>query len=249
MNQYTRTKIIMGEAFDELKNKTVAIFGVGGVGGYVVEALARSGIRHLVLIDHDDVDLTNLNRQIIATLDTIGEDKVDVMAKRIASIDPEIKVECKKTFYLPENKADFDFSSYDYVVDAIDTILAKVSLIEECNKSHTPIISSMGMGNKIDPEMIRIDDIYKTRVDPLSKVMRQQLRKRHIKKCTVCYSIEKPLTPNYDEEMLSEMKKKEEAGYRKAIPGSIAFVPSVAGLMMAGYVVRDLAHLKAIKGC
>lgn len=248
MNQYTRTKIIIGDAFDELRNKTVCVFGIGGVGGYVVEALARSGIGHLILVDHDDVDLTNINRQIIANLDTIGEDKVDVMKKRIASIDPNIKVEAKKMFYLPETRDAFDFDSYDYVVDAVDTVKAKVDLIVECKKAGTPIISSMGMGNKIDPEMIHIDDISHTKVDPLAKVMRHELKKRHIQKCMVCYSTEKPITPNYDEEMLSEMEESAKQGRRKATPGSIAFVPSVAGLMMAGYVVRDLAHLKAVKG-
>lgn len=247
---YQRTAIVLGEeAIEKLKQARVCVFGAGGVGGFLIEALARSGVGHLVLVDHDDIDPTNLNRQIIATKDQIGEDKVTAFAKRIALINPECQVEIKKTFYLPEHKEEFDFAAYDFVADAIDTIKAKISIIEECQKVYTPIISCMGMGNKIDPEMIRIDDIFHTKVDPLAKVMRHELKKRHITHCPVCYSIEKPRAPHYDEAITKQLEELSLQGStRRAIPGSVAFVPSVAGLMMAGYIVRELTHIKSLAG-
>lgn len=247
---YERTSIVLGEeAIETLKQSTVCVFGVGGVGGFLVEALARSGVGHLIIVDHDDVDATNLNRQIIATSDVIGEDKVELFQKRIALINPDCQVEVKKTFYLPENKDQFDFASYDFVADAIDTIKAKISIIEECQKVKTPIISCMGMGNKIDPSYIRIDDIYKTKVDPLAKVMRHELKKRRVAKCPVCFSLEKPQAPHYSKEHLETLAAMQESGSkRRAIPGSVSFVPSVAGLMMAGYIVRKLTHSVAYGG-
>ena len=231
IHAFSRTELLLGsEAIEKLKNTRVAVFGVGGVGGYAVEALVRSGVGHLDLIDNDQVALTNLNRQIIATMDTIGQDKVEVAKKRILSINPEADVKTYTTFFLPENAHEFDFTQYDYVIDAIDTVSGKIALIEEAQKAHTPIISCMGAGNKLDPTSFEVTDIYKTSVCPLAKVMRHELKKRGIKKCKVLYSKEVPLNPKDSQEETS----------RRSLPGSIAFVPSAAGLIIGGEVIKDL---------
>ncbi|WP_277007728.1 tRNA threonylcarbamoyladenosine dehydratase [Baileyella intestinalis] len=232
--QLQRTEMLIGqEGLEKLRNARVAVFGVGGVGGFAVEALARSGIGALELIDKDTVSLSNLNRQIIATRDTIGRDKVDVAAERVRSIDPSIRVTGRKCFYLPDTADQFDFSSYDYIIDAVDTVKAKIEIIVRATKTGVPVISSMGAGNKLDPTEFRVSDIYKTSMDPLAKVLRKELRKRGVKSLKVVYSPEKPLTPGKSEEELAPGKR--------TTPGSIAFVPSVAGLIIAGQVIRDIA--------
>ena len=222
MNQFSRTELLVGaEGIEKLKNSRVAVFGIGGVGSYVVEALARSGVGTLDLIDHDKVSLTNLNRQIIATHSTIGRYKVDVAKERILDINPEAVVYPYKTFFMPETAAEFNFYAYDYVVDAIDTVTGKIQLVMQADASHTPIISSMGAGNKMNPAAFKVADIYRTSVCPLAKVMRRELKNRGIKQLKVVYSEEVPVT-------------------KERIPGSNAFVPSVAGLIIAGEVVKDL---------
>ena len=196
LNQFSRTELLFGsEAITRLQNAHVAVFGIGGVGGYTVEALARSGVGSFDLIDNDTVALTNLNRQIIATLDTVGQPKVEVMAKRIASINPDAKVNCRQCFFLPENQHEFDFSQYDYVVDAVDTVAAKIAIVLAAKAAGVPVISSMGAGNKVNPAMFEVADIYKTKVDPLARVMRQAMKKNNIKKLKVVYSQELPLLP------------------------------------------------------
>lgn len=232
LNEFSRTELLLGkEAIETLKNARVAVFGVGGVGGYVVEALARSGVGHLDLIDKDSVSLTNINRQIIATQSSIGKDKVDVMKERVMDINPNADVKTYKCFFLPENADTFPFSEYDYVVDAVDTVTAKIALVEKCNEYNVPIMASMGAGNKLDPTAFEVADIYKTSVCPLAKVMRRELKKRRIKHLKVVYSKELPITP---------MPSEEQVKNGKVIPGSIAFVPSVAGLIIAGEVIKDL---------
>lgn len=222
--QFSRTELLFGaEAMEKLKCANVAVFGIGGVGGYVVEALVRSGVGALTLIDNDQVCLSNLNRQIIATRKTIGQYKVDAMKERILDINPECRVETHRCFFLPENKEDFDFSKYSYVVDAVDTVTAKIQIVMQAEESHTPVISSMGAGNKVNPAEFEVADIYKTSVCPLAKVMRRELKKRNIKKLKVVYSKEEP----------------KGAGRRKC-PASNAFVPSVAGLIIASEVIKDL---------
>lgn len=236
LSQFSRTELLIGkEGMERLSNSRIAVFGVGGVGGYAVEALARSGVGELDLIDNDQVALTNLNRQIIATTKTLGKDKVDVAKERVLEINPSAKVNIYKTFYLPETKDQFDFTKYDYVVDAIDTVSGKISLVVQAQEAGTPIISSMGAGNKLDPTAFRVADIYKTSVCPLAKVMRRELKKRGIKKLKVVYSEEKPITPEQNIEM-----EKEEQLQRRQVPGSVAFVPSVVGLIIAGEVIKDL---------
>lgn len=236
ITQFSRMELILGaEALVKLKKSRVAVFGIGGVGGYTVEALARSGIGALDIIDNDVVALSNLNRQIIATHSTIGQYKVDVAMQRIADINPECKVTAHKTFFLPENSADFDFKQYDYVVDAIDTVAGKIGLITEADKAGVPIISAMGAGNKLDPTAFEVADIYKTSVCPLAHVMRKELKKRGIKQLKVVYSKEKPLTP---------LENSEEKSARRSTPGSVAFVPPVVGLIIAGEVVKDLIQNK-----
>lgn len=233
-NQFSRTELLLGkEAMEKLFSSRVAVFGVGGVGGYVVEALARAGVGTLDLIDNDKVCPSNINRQIYATHKTIGRYKVDVAADRIADINPAAVVRTYKLFYLPETADQFDFTQYDYVVDAIDTVSGKLALAEQAAKSGTAIISSMGAGNKLDPTAFEVADIYQTSVCPLAKVMRRELKRRGIQKLKVVYSKEPPRTPNESAGTDSE------AG-RRQTPGSIAFVPSVAGLIIAGEVVRDL---------
>lgn len=236
-NQFSRTALLLGEnAMKRLSCARVAVFGVGGVGGYVVEALVRSGVGAVDLIDNDTVCLTNLNRQIIATRDTIGQYKTDVMRTRISVINPDCQVTVYHCFYLPETQEMFDFTQYDYVVDAVDTVTAKLALVMQANAAQIPIISSMGTGNKLNPAAFEVADIYQTSVDPLARVMRRELKRRGIKKLKVVYSREEPLTPLGD---LEEVQEEASAG-RRAIPGSTAFVPPAAGLLIASEVVKDL---------
>lgn len=238
MNRFIRTEMLLGtEAMEYLKNSHVIIFGIGGVGGYVAEALARSGIGYFTLVDNDTVSQSNINRQIIATGDTVGRDKVTVMKERILSINPAAEIITENCFYLPENAHKFDFSVYSYVVDAIDTVTAKIDLILRAQVAGVPVISCMGTGNKLDPSMLEITDIYKTSVCPLAKVMRKELRTRGVKHLNVVYSKEEPIVP------LTELLPKEEAmSGRRGVPGSTAFVPPAAGLLIASRIVRELAQ-------
>lgn len=247
LDQYSRTELIFGrEAMEKLRSARVAVFGVGGVGGYTVEALARSGVGTLDIVDHDKVCITNINRQIYALRNTVGRYKADVAAERIKDIDPAINVNVYKTFYGPDTADDFDFSQYDYIVDAIDTVTGKISLALKAQAAGTRIISSMGAGNKVDPTAFEVTDIYKTSVCPLAKVMRYELKRRGVKKLKVVYSKEKPIKPAGDMENaggqdgITEPGAQEKGGARKSIPGSTAFVPSVVGLIIAGEVVRDI---------
>ena len=236
MNEmFIRTELLIGgEALSKLHKSRVAVFGAGGVGGYAIEALARSGIGAIDITDNDIVSISNINRQIYATTKTVGKAKVDVAAERIKEINPDIQVKAHKIFYMPDTAHLFDFSEYDYIVDAIDTVTGKIELVMNAQKSGTPIISSMGAGNKLCPEMLKVSDIYKTSVCPLARVMRSELKKRGIKKLKVVYSEEKPITPS----------KAAEDTVRRAVPGSMAFVPSVAGLIIAGEAVKDLCGIK-----
>ena len=252
LNQFSRTELLLGkEAMEKLQNSRVAVFGIGGVGGYTVEALARSGIGKLDLIDDDKVCLTNINRQIIATHSTIGKYKVEVAEERIKDINPDCEVTTYRKFYTPETSAEFDFSQYDYVVDAIDTVSGKIELVMQAQKSHTPIICSMGAGNKMNPTAFEVTDIYKTSVCPLARVMRYELKKRGVKKLKVVYSKEKPLVPIEDtaiscrEHCICHPGTARNSTQRRAIPGSNAFVPSVVGLIIAGEVVKDLTNYRA----
>ena len=226
-NRFDRTEMLIGkESLSSLSKAKVLIFGIGGVGGYVTEALARSGVGSMVLVDNDTVSVTNINRQIIATDSTVGMYKTEVMKTRILDINPEAQVEVRNCFYLPENAEEFDFSQYDYIVDAIDTVTAKLDIIERAGKALVPVISCMGTGNKLDPTKLVVTDIYKTSVCPLAKVMRRELRKRGITGLKVVYSTEEPI-------------KNEEIG---RVPGSVAWVPPVAGLIAAAEVVKDLIN-------
>ena len=230
-DQFNRTRMLLGDdALDALAHARVIVFGIGGVGGHVVEALARSGIGALDLVDHDRVDITNINRQIVATLSTIGQYKVDVMAARIADINPDCEVTTHRCFYLPETASQFDLSQYDYVVDAVDTVTAKLQLIEAAHAAGTPIISSMGAANKLNPTAFEVADIYETAVCPLAKIIRKECRKRGIDSLKVVYSKEPARTP----------LETSSIGDERPVPGSVAFVPSVAGLTIAGEVVKDL---------
>lgn len=251
LNQYSRTQLIFGaEAMEKLRNSRVAVFGIGGVGGYTVEALARSGVGELDLIDDDKVCLTNINRQIIATRKTVGQYKVDVAAERVHDIDPNIVVNTYKTFYTPETAEQFDFTKYDYVVDAIDTVTGKIALVMNAKKAKTPIICSMGAGNKVDPTAFEVTDIFKTSVDPLARVMRIELKKRGIRKLKVVYSKEVPLTPVDDiatsckTHCICPPGTARKCTQRRQVPGSNAFVPSVVGLIIAGEVIKDLTGFK-----
>ena len=233
VNQFSRTEMLIGkEGIEKLANAKIAVFGIGGVGSFTVEALARAGVGKFVLIDNDKISLTNLNRQIHATHKTIGKNKVDVMKERILEINPNAQVETFTEFYLPENSEEMIDKSYAYIVDAIDTVTAKIDLIEKAEKYEIPIISSMGTGNKLNPEMLQVADIYKTSECPLAKVMRQELRKRKIKKLKVVFSKEIPIKP----------QEAEETTNKKQTPGSISFVPSVAGLLIAGEVIKDIIN-------
>lgn len=232
--QFSRTELLLGEkALDKLKNSRVAVFGVGGVGGYVCEALARSGIGTLDIIDKDTVSVSNINRQIIATHSSVGRPKVDVMEERIKDINPEAVVNKYECFFLPENSHEFDFKAYNYVVDAVDTVTAKIEIIMKAKEAGTAVISSMGAGNKLDPTAFRVADIYKTSVDPLARVMRREMKKRGVKKLKVVYSEETPINVKVEAD-------NPDLGVRRSLPGSIAFVPSVAGLVIAGEIIKDL---------
>ena len=247
LTQFSRTELLFGkEAIDKLAGSKVAVFGIGGVGGYVCEALVRSGVGAFDLIDDDKVCLTNLNRQIIATRSTVGKYKTDVMRDRMLDINPNVEVEVHKCFFLPENADDFPWDSYDYVVDAVDTVTAKIALVMKCKEKNIPIISSMGAGNKLDGSQFKVADIYKTKVCPLAKVMRRELKKRGVKKLKVVYSEEIPTRPIEDmaiscrNNCICPPGAEHKCTERRDIPGSVAFVPSVAGLIIAGEVAKDL---------
>lgn len=247
LNQFSRTELLLGrESMEKLAASRIAVFGIGGVGGYTVEALVRSGIGEIDLIDDDKVCLTNINRQIFATRSTVGKYKVDVAAQRIAEINPDTKVNTFKTFYSPQTSSEFDFKNYDYIVDAIDTVTGKIELVVNAYGAGTPIISSMGAGNKLDASAFEVADIYKTSVCPLARVMRYELKKRGIPKLKVVYSKEKPLTPIDDagtsckSNCICPPGTARKCTARRQVPGSTAFVPSVAGLIIAGEVVKDL---------
>ncbi len=251
LNQFSRTELIFGkESMEKLAASRVAVFGIGGVGGYTVEALARSGVGALDLIDDDRVCLTNINRQILATRKTVGRYKVDVAAERIGEINPSCKVTTYKTFYMPDTAEQFDFSVYDYVVDAIDTVTGKLTIIENAKMLGVPVISSMGAGNKINAAAFEVADIYQTSVCPLAKVMRRELKKRGIKALKVVYSKEEPIKPVDDLEIscrnhcICPPGTVRKCTARRDIPGSNAFVPSVAGLIIAGEVIKDLTGFK-----
>lgn len=236
----SRTELLLGkEAVESLKKSHVAIFGIGGVGGYVCEALARSGVGSFDLVDHDTVSLSNLNRQIIATRKTLGRQKTEVMKERILEINPEAEVCVHNCFFLPENADDFSFGKYDYVVDAVDTVTAKLELVRKAKEENVPVISSMGAGNKLDGSQFKVADIYDTKVCPLAKVMRRESKKCGIKELKVVYSEESPICPIMPVEDERLLREQGEAG-RQKLPGSVAFVPSVAGLIIAGEVVKDL---------
>ena len=235
--QFTRTALLLGEeAIVKLSRSRVAVFGIGGVGGYAVEALARSGVGAFELIDRDVVSESNLNRQIIATHKTIGRGKTEVMEERIHDINPDAQVTQHRCFYLPETSDQFDFSQYDYIIDAVDTITAKIEIILRAQQAGVPVISSMGAGNKLDPSKFEVADIYKTSVDPLARVMRRELKKRGVRKLKVVYSKEEPIRP------LGRIEADPEAG-RKDVPGSAVFTPAAAGLLIASEVVKDLIRM------
>ena len=249
LTQFSRTELLLGkEAMEQLSKARVAVFGVGGVGGYACEALVRSGIGAFDLIDDDKVCLTNLNRQIIATRKTVGKYKTDVMKERMLEINPDVDVAIHKCFFLPENADEFPFEEYDYIIDAVDTVTAKIELVMKAQEKNVPIISSMGAGNKLDASMFQVADIYKTKVCPLAKVMRRELKKRGVKKLKVVYSEEKPTRPIEDMAISCRTNcicppgAKHKCSERCDIPGSVAFVPSVAGLIIAGEVIKDLSR-------
>lgn len=246
MNQFSRTELLIGkEGIEKLNNAKVAIFGIGGVGSYVVEGLVRAGVQNFILVDDDKVCLTNLNRQIIATRSTIGKAKVEVAKERILDINPKANVEIYQEFFMPDSKEILD-ASVDYIVDSIDTVTAKIELVMRANKLNIPIISSMGTGNKLDPTRLEVSDIYKTSVCPLAKVMRKELKQRGIKKLKVVYSKEDPIKPQETEEISCKNHcvcppgTKRKCTAKNQVPGSISFVPSVAGLIIAGEVIKDL---------
>lgn len=251
LNQFSRTQLLFGaEGMEKLRQSRVAVFGIGGVGGYTVEALARSGIGTLNLIDDDRVCLTNINRQIFATRKTVGQYKVDVAEQRVLEIDPDITVNTYKMFYTPQTADQFDFTQYDYIVDAIDIVTGKLELVVQANRAGTPIISCMGAGNKIDPAAFEVADIYKTSMCPLARIMRQELKKRGIKRLKVVYSKEQPLKPIDDMTIscrthcICPPGTARKCTQRRQVPGSNAFVPSVAGLILAGEVVKDLSEFE-----
>ena len=242
MNPYSRTQFLLGEdAMRKLRAAHVAVFGLGGVGGYVAEALARSGIGALDLIDHDTISPTNINRQILATQATVGMDKATVAAQRVTAINPDIRVYPRKTFYLPETAGEFDFSRYDYVVDAIDTVTGKLMLVQAAKAAGTPIISSMGTGNKLDPTAFRVADIYDTSVCPLARIIRKECKKRGINSLKVVYSKEDPIRMTLPPEDPAWAELPEG---RNALPGSVCFVPAVAGMIIAGEVIKDIAGIR-----
>lgn len=235
INEFSRTELLLGaDGMEKLKRARVAVFGIGGVGGYAVEALARAGIGALDLIDNDVISRTNINRQIIALHSTVGLPKTDVMAARVKDINPECEVRTYQTFYGPDTAEQFDFAQYDYIIDAIDTVTGKLALAVNAQKANTPIISSMGTGNKLDPTAFTVTDIYKTSFCPLARIMRKELRKRGIERLKVVYSQEEALTPEGVTEELPQG--------RRSIPGSVSFVPSAAGLILAGEVIKDIVN-------
>ncbi len=235
INEFSRTELLLGaDGMEKLKRARVAVFGIGGVGGYAVEALARAGIGALDLIDNDVISLTNINRQIIALHSTVGLPKTDVMAARVKDINPECEVRTYQTFYGPDTAEQFDFAQYDHIIDAIDTVTGKLALAVNAQKANTPIISSMGTGNKLDPTAFTVTDIYKTSFCPLARIMRKELRKRGIERLKVVYSQEEALTPEGVTEELPQG--------RRSIPGSVSFVPSAAGLILAGEVIKDIVN-------
>jgi len=252
LNQFSRTELLFGkEAMEKLARSRVAVFGIGGVGGYTVEALARSNIGALDLIDDDKVCLTNINRQIFATRKTVGRYKVDVAEERVKEINPDIEVRTYKTFYMPETSEQFDFSQYDYIVDAIDTVTGKIEMIVKAKEANVPIISSMGAGNKLDPTKFEVADIYETSICPLAKAMRKELRKRNIDSLKVVYSKEPAITPIEDMAISCRTNcicppgTARKCTHRRQVPGSNAFVPSVAGLIIAGEVIKDLTGIRS----
>ena len=239
LNQFSRTQLIIGEeGLEKLAAARVAVFGIGGVGGHAVEALIRSGVGAVDLIDDDRVCLTNINRQLYATHKTIGRYKVEVAAERIAEINPNAQVRTYKTFFTPQTAGEFNFSDYDYIIDAIDTVTGKIELAVQAEKAGVPVISAMGAGNKLDPAAFEVADIYKTSVCPLARVMRRELAKRGIKKLKVVYSKEQPITPDGN----LEQECKEEGKAKREIPGSTSFVPPVVGLIIAGEVIKDIIN-------
>ena len=247
LDQFSRTELLLGkDGMNRLAKSKVAVFGIGGVGGYVCEALVRSGVGAFDLIDDDKICLTNLNRQIIATRKTIGKYKVDVMKERMLEINPDVKVDIHKCFFLPENAHEFAFDEYDYVVDAVDTVSAKIEIIMQSQKNNVPVISCMGAGNKLDADKFQVADIYQTKMCPLAKVMRRELKKRGVKKLKVVYSEEEPKRPIDDLSIscrticVCPPGTKRKCTVRRDIPGSVSFAPSVAGLIIAGDVVKDL---------
>ena len=248
--QFSRTAMLLGEeGINKLSDSKVLVFGVGGVGGFVVEGLARAGVGNIDIVDNDSVCLSNLNRQIIALHSTVGMDKVDVCRNRIKDINPECEVNVFKCFYLPETADQFDFAAYDYVIDAIDTVTAKIDIIVKCTEAGISVLSSMGTGNKLDPTQIEVTDIYKTEMDPLAKVMRRELKKRGVRKLKVVYSREKALKPDYSfdsekEETPAGTEQSGSTGRKKLPPGSVSFVPSVAGLVIASEVIKDILGIK-----
>ena len=250
LNQFSRTQLLIGApAIKKLQESRVAVFGIGGVGGYVCEALVRSGVGSFDLIDDDKVCLTNLNRQIIATRKTVGKYKTDVMKERMLEINPDINVRTHKCFFLPQNADEFPFEEYDYIVDAVDTVTAKIALIMKAKELDIPIISAMGAGNKLDAGRFQVADIYETRVCPLARVMRRELKKRNVKSLKVVYSDEQPIRPMEDmsiscrENCVCPPGAEHKCTERRDIPGSTAFVPAVAGLMIAGEIVKDLSGI------
>lgn len=240
IDRFSRTEMLLGsDAMDKLRNAHVAVFGLGGVGGYIVEALARSGVGALDIIDNDTVSITNLNRQIVAVEGTVGMPKTEAAKMRIMQINPDCKVTTHNTFYMPENSSDFDFAKYDYIADAIDTVTAKIELVMNANKCGTPIICSMGTGNKLNPAELEVADIYKTSVCPLARIMRYELKRRGIKKLKVVYSKEMPIVPTG---AAAEKCRAESTG-KKNVPGSTAFVPAVAGMIIASEIVKDICSV------
>ncbi|MBQ3265410.1 MAG: tRNA threonylcarbamoyladenosine dehydratase [Ruminococcus sp.] len=235
INEFSRTELLLGaDGMAKLKKARVAVFGIGGVGGYAVEALARSGVGALDLVDSDDVSLTNINRQIIALQSTVGKPKVEVMATRVRDINPDCVVRTHRKFFGPDTADEFDFTQYDYIIDAIDTVTGKLMLVMQAQKAGTPIISSMGTGNKLDPTAFTVTDIYSTTFCPLARIMRKELRKHGVKRLKVVYSQEEALTPEGETEELPQG--------RRSIPGSVSFVPSVAGLILASEVIKDIIN-------
>ena len=248
LGRFSRTELLLGEeGMEKLANSTVAIFGVGGVGSFVAEGLARAGVGHLVLVDNDRICLTNINRQIHATSKTVGQAKTQVMKERILDINPKAVVDTIEEFYLPENAGNFFTQHYDYVVDAIDTVTGKINLVLQCRDLGIPIICSMGAGNKLDPTKFEVTDIYKTSVDPLARVMRKKMKENRVKKLKVVYSKEKPLVVKHGgcgEHCICPPGSANNCDKKRVVPGSISFVPSVVGLIIAGEVVRDITGVK-----